>query len=458
VGLGEIGNALSRSAFLLVRDQLICLDDMERAGDGLKPRDVLGMVSFLKEQRNCRVALLLNDEAMDDPAQADFRRLLEKVIDVTLTFVPTAAEAAAIAVTDDKPIGIQLRRGVEVLGITNIRVIKKIERLALRLAELLQPYRPEVLSQAVTTCVLGGWSIYEPDHAPTLKFICDFNALLVAMREREADQTPEIARWRDQLRELPFAHADDFDRAVLDGVSVGYFDEDRLSVEAKALEDSLKRDGRDNSFSRAWDAYHGSLQTDDDAAVDAIRRGALENLATIDPINISGAMRLLRECGRDNQADELATVYVAAQSDRRPLFYDLSAHSFSADNPPDPALSAAFEARRASFVDERNPKEVLLALAQSHGWSQEDTALLSRVSADAYEKMIEETEGPDLRLLVQTALQLAAHGGQDTQIMQESLTEALARIAAKSPLRARRLRNWGFVPPAPQTPPIEDAV
>ncbi len=63
-GLGELGNAVARSAFLLVRNQLICIDDMERVGDGLRPKDVLGMISFLREQRNCRVAILLNDEAM----------------------------------------------------------------------------------------------------------------------------------------------------------------------------------------------------------------------------------------------------------------------------------------------------------------------------------------------------------------------------------------------------------
>jgi len=49
VGFGEIGNALARSAFLLVRDRLVCLDDLERAGVDLTPRDVLGLVSFLKE-------------------------------------------------------------------------------------------------------------------------------------------------------------------------------------------------------------------------------------------------------------------------------------------------------------------------------------------------------------------------------------------------------------------------
>ena len=49
-----IGDALFPTAFFFVREQLVCLDDLERAGEGLKVRDVLGLASFLKEERNAR--------------------------------------------------------------------------------------------------------------------------------------------------------------------------------------------------------------------------------------------------------------------------------------------------------------------------------------------------------------------------------------------------------------------
>jgi hypothetical protein len=459
VGLGEVGNALSRSAFLLVRDQLICLDDLERAGDDLKPRDVLGMVSFLKEQRNCRVALLLNDEAMEGNDQAEFRRLLEKVIDVSLTFAPTAHEAAEIAVTEDAPVGTQLRLNVEALGITNIRVIKKIERLALRLEELLRPYRSEVLNQAVAACVLGGWAVFEPDQAPSLEFIREYNAIIVAMRDRENDPMPEIVRWRDKLAALPFSHTDDFDQVVLDGVAVGYFDENRLSTEAQVVERTLNHNGRDNSFSKAWSLYENSLAMDDDAVLDALQQGALENLETIDPVNINAAVTLLRGNGRENQADELVQAYVAVQPED-PRFFDLHNHHFMDIDAVDPALRRAFEMRHALFEDKRDPRAVLLEIAKGEGWNDEDERLLSKLSPSLFEALIEDTEGAELRRLVQKSLRMAAHGGPNTEGMRISLHEALTRIAAKSPLRARRLRTWGFVaPPAAETatvPPAAD--
>jgi hypothetical protein len=91
VNLGTVGDLIARSAFLLVRDQIVYLDDLEWAGEGFKAGDVLGLISYLKEERNCSVALLLNDEAMVAGDRGDFQRLLEKVIDVSVTFSPTPA-------------------------------------------------------------------------------------------------------------------------------------------------------------------------------------------------------------------------------------------------------------------------------------------------------------------------------------------------------------------------------
>lgn len=443
VGLGEIGNTLARSAFLLVRNQLICLDDLERAGAGLSPRDVLGLVSFLKEQRNCRVVLLLNDEAMEQKDKADFERLLEKVVDTPILFAPSAAEAAAIAIVPDTAVSALLTHGVVTLGITNIRVIKKIERMAHRLAALLRPYREEILTQAVTACLLGGWSVFERDHAPSMEFVRDFNPLLAMMQDGNQGATDETVRWRDQLAALPFSHPDGFDKTIFDGVAAGYFDEDRLLSEAATLEAELKRNSRDNPLSKAWDRFHLSLADDDEAVIDAIQHGAMESLEIMDVLNVNGTIAFLRECGRQNEADGLARAYVAAQLDD-PRFFDARYHHFSAEQPIDPVLSAGFAERLAAFRDDRDPKDVLLAVGRGEPWQDADIRLLATVSPERFEALISVTEGRDLRMIVETALQIAARHNHEAPEIGVSLREALTRIANKSPLRARRLRQWGF--------------
>jgi hypothetical protein len=56
-----LGGALSKAQPLLfsaIRNQIVCVDDLERRG-ALPVKDVLGLISYLREQRSCKVVLLL---------------------------------------------------------------------------------------------------------------------------------------------------------------------------------------------------------------------------------------------------------------------------------------------------------------------------------------------------------------------------------------------------------------
>jgi hypothetical protein len=59
---GMAGTAL----FMTLKDTLVCFDDIERKGDGLATKDLLGLASLLKEQRNCKIAFILNDGGLSE--------------------------------------------------------------------------------------------------------------------------------------------------------------------------------------------------------------------------------------------------------------------------------------------------------------------------------------------------------------------------------------------------------
>ncbi|MEQ3658248.1 MAG: hypothetical protein ABNH21_04720 [Glaciecola sp.] len=61
----NVSLALEAVSFLSLKNTIICIDDLERKGDDLKIRDVLGLVSLLKEQRDCKVVLILNDDSFE---------------------------------------------------------------------------------------------------------------------------------------------------------------------------------------------------------------------------------------------------------------------------------------------------------------------------------------------------------------------------------------------------------
>ena len=61
-----------RTLFFCCRNQIVCIDDLERSGADLNIKDVFGLVSYLKEQRGCKVVLLLNDEELSDTNKGRF--------------------------------------------------------------------------------------------------------------------------------------------------------------------------------------------------------------------------------------------------------------------------------------------------------------------------------------------------------------------------------------------------
>jgi hypothetical protein len=440
-GAKDGGEAIFRSAYLLVKNQLVCLDDLERAGAGLNQRDILGLASSLKEQRNCKVVLLLNDEEMEEAEKAEFDRQLEKVVDIPLVFDPSPEDAAAIALAGDTDLEQMLRTHLVHLGIVNIRVIKKIERLADRLMEILAGRTKPVVDQAIAAVVLGGWVELQKNEAPPFETLKTYNRLAASLGGVEGGEGVQ-PKWVDRLQGYPFAYADDFDLLIFDGVQRGFFNEKGLQDAAIVLEHQLAQNARENSFSRAWEQYWQDLAVDDDELLSDIYKGALENLKAINPVNISGTVKLFREAGWDTQADELIAAYVAAHDEDK-RFFDLRQHHFMRDDEPDPRLLEVFSEKFAEFVDERDPREMLRDISRRRGWNDEDVALLAGMSVDELVAMFEGIKGPDLKASIQLATQLGRSGSPESEKLAGSLTEAMKVIAAKSPQKKRRLNRWG---------------
>lgn len=438
-----LADLIAKSAFLTVRNQLICFDDLERAGADLGPREVLGLASLLKENRKCKVVLLLNDEEHDQ--RQEFVRQLEKVSDVTLRFDPTSNEAANIALPEQTPANNIIRPKILQLNITNIRVIKKIERLSLRLIDILKDYDSAIVDEAVAALILASWAVQQPQLAPSLDFLRTYNSISLSMRAGRETLEPEIERFRQIIADYPFKWASDLDRAIIDGAEAGFFNEDRIKEATDALVEERKKDSPDSDFSRAWkDLYHGSLSADDDEFLDALYRSSIKEAGLISALNINSAIRTLREFGRTKEADEVVAAFMTAHENERLEFFDIATHHFSTDDQLDDGFRDAFAARHASYVDPRDPLEVLREMGAKRGWDDRDVALMSKQGADDLVRLFESLKGEEVKASVQMIRAMGHGHGPENVAIERNSREALNKIAAKSPLRTRKVRGLGI--------------
>jgi len=78
---------------------IICFDDFERLSDKVPLKDVLGLISQFKEQKKCKVIMILNEGELDKLSGIDgkkhdevFALYKEKVIDYTFHYKPSQEE------------------------------------------------------------------------------------------------------------------------------------------------------------------------------------------------------------------------------------------------------------------------------------------------------------------------------------------------------------------------------
>lgn len=428
--------------FVSVREQIVCIDDLERSSKDLSVLDVLGLVSFLKEQRGCKVVLLLNEEAFDEADGKIFRSQVEKAADAILRFEPTPKEAADIGVGSGTPISQCLHEDCFKLGIVNIRTIKKLERFALRLAKLLDGQDPRILKQAVHTATLVGYAKFQPDLAPGLEFIRGFNRYEALLRPN-GEEDPNAA-WRALIHEYGFGHLDEFDVVIVDGIETGSFDRERLSAEAAKLAASYVHQDRDQSFTQAWDAYHGSFADDADEVLDGMERAIQANAQAISPLNFSSTIGFLKEMGRGAAVPALISHYVDARADEGPEFWDLDQSSFRNEFKDDDVI-AAFRAKHATFVDDRDPATLLIQIGLENGWNPEDLTLLARQSPDRFYEIFKRLRNPDLRRAVKGGLMFRQMRDADDAMkaITRNTIAALKRIGGESDINRRRIEQKG---------------
>ncbi|MCG3663018.1 KAP family NTPase [Aliarcobacter butzleri] len=110
------------------KDVIVCFDDFERMSDKINLKDVLGLISELKEQKNCQVIMIFENNKIGDKEL--FSEYKEKIIDYELKYNPTIKE-----VIEKTQIQLKIFKDDEYLAeillkmkINNIRLVKRIMR------------------------------------------------------------------------------------------------------------------------------------------------------------------------------------------------------------------------------------------------------------------------------------------------------------------------------------------
>jgi hypothetical protein len=436
-------------AFLMVRNQFICIDDIERKGKDLRAMDILGLASILVEQRNCKVVIILNDEQLDGE-KADFLKYQEKVIDRSLAYSPSPEESIRIALSDNSKFGAILGEYCARLNLSNIRVIKKIEKLVWQIYPVIESYDPQIVKAHIHALALLGWAHYSEHGRPgekasneqIVEFI--FKRYSKGLYGQTRQLTPEEERVEALLRMYEFGAVDETDVLLNDGIMNGYFDEVQIKHFADLSAEAIKQNEAANQWRSVWVRYRNSFDDDEKQFIDELLVAFEKNAKQLPLSELNHSVKILKRLNRTAEASAILKTYLEQRSED-PAFFDLKANSFG-PYIDDADVQQACNDKVKAKTAKRAPFEILLDIHKHKGWSPGDLEVLVDTSVDDYYAMFKMPLGDDHGRLVASALHFREFANQEKEFVAivEKAEEALRRIAKEHELNAARVSDLGI--------------
>lgn len=438
--------AVQSLSFLSIHQTLICIDDLERKGDGLSVKDILGLISHLKEQKRCKIVILLNN---NEEGIEEYAKFKEKVIDIEIQFAPTATECAAIAFRDTAEWASLLREFSTTLNIINIRVLKKIEKLVREGLLLVPNLECEVKRQICHTLTLFTWCYYcsgaSDDSVPSLEFVCEIGYNQSGIGDtRDLDETSK--RWMTLLKAYDYSLTDPLDLVLASAVRSGYFNENEFVQAAQAKNSEVVASKGQNSFFAAWRIFHESFDNNAAQVVNALNDSIRSNYKHISPANLNGAITLLRNLSEDEKASELIDFYIANRSDNAAIF-NVNLMSWFGDK-IDFEIKRKFDSVYNELKIEETAKEVLGRISFQNGWNPIDEQILAATSVDEYYQLFKSEAGPNLPHIIYTCLKFGdlSNASEQQATIAKRAKEALMKFAGETRINKLRVKHFGIDP------------
>lgn len=429
---------LETVATSLIRKTVVCIDDIERLGSGITMDELMGLISELRSESQCKIILLFNEEQLGKRAK-QYEQASEKVVDKKLVFVTTSSEAVEIGLPADTPLREHVVPCVQKLGISNIRTIQKIANGLRIVHSVIANCSDAVNQQAAISVAVFAAALYEGGIGfPPPEQVTSFNwySNVMGVGKDAIDQS-----WRDRLHACGFLACDEFDTEVLSVLKNGYAHGSKLARHAQALDEVADRARLDGIFTEAWNTFHNRI---DGTAEELMQKfvSAVEVAATvITPLNLNSTVKLLRELGFSAEADQVIEKYVELNAGRTGLFkIDDSPWRGDID---DVTLRQRFA---KVITEEEGPLDLATAAAllldQTH-WNMRMQATLLNASEDEFVALLKDYQGEAIHTLIKFLYRAAQYRGAETAPISAKVSAALDKIAKESKLneiRVRRLR------------------
>jgi hypothetical protein len=445
---GDLARFVEKLGYFMIRGRIICFDDIERRGDGLPLKDFLGLVSYLVEQRNCRIVVILNTGELGEH-QSDWDRMREKVFDGELTYAPSIRETIDLGLSDSvsAPWAETLRQSLLTLSVSNIRLVRRTVGFMKRALEVrgtaeLRPGTVEHIAKALAILI---YSVHgQGEGAPPIDHVMNPHLLsaLGSAASNGTELSAEELRWRNVVQGYGLYLHTPLDKALLAMVQAGYPDPAMLIEAINEVEQNASRYEAIDAFHAAWDLYHNTVAENGTEIVAAFERTWPPASASEHAQNLQGMVRILRLLDRADLATRFINQWVEERWGKRRL--ELSPgelHLFR--QVEDEEILGAVEQVKLRPIDLMPLQAAFEEIRSSEGYPEHAIASLAAATDAEILSIIDNNPGEGLSRTLKKVIELPHNSYHpEWAIAATQMETTCRRIAARSPLNADRINNW----------------
>lgn len=392
----------------LLHGKVIVLDDIERKHEKLSIEEVLGFIDEFTQQHEARFVLILNDDQLAKREIWDTLR--EKVIDQEIRLLTTPEEAFGIAINlTPSNYSDWIKKAVEVCGVNNIRVIRKVIRAVNRILGGRQ-LEDAVLARVVPSIVLlAAINFKGIEYGPDFQFVLaagsesDWDELLEDKQRKTDENDKRKAQWRLLLKELGIVACDEFEALVVDFLESGQFDAGAVSkvVERYAAEtDAMRAREKSHEFMKqlVWDHHLSEAELVERA------KELIPISMRLDPYIVSDLCSALSSLpGGQNVGEAIVQGWLG-------WFRTQGHDDFNNENPFDkplhPDISAEFEAVKTRVQSNATLFETCTHIVKHRGWGTRQEVVMKTTTAIEFESTIRSLDIDDLRFFMRHMLDI----------------------------------------------------
>ncbi|MCK0768098.1 hypothetical protein [Chromohalobacter canadensis] len=348
--------------FRSIKGSLVCVDDLERRGEGLDVKTVFGLVDYLKSSMGCKAVIISN--VSNDSDESAFRSSFEKLADVEIEFslnVDEYLDEIVCRNLDEDEKG-AFRECFENLGVNNIRVVERIFLHYQKFSRVIGQDHPAFLRNSlIISLTVHCWIKYASD-SPPLDFI-DNKYQAIRLPDDNGNLTPKEKNWEQLISEVGFSTVHPpLEQCVRLSVLQGFVDFVCLDEAVVKLDDLHFENSP--ALRKAYQLYHQDFYARTDDVLDLLWEGVTKNPKDISLLNFNNAIILIKRIDEERDVGDVVGNFFRENprfaKSHVMLDQDISAMHFI--DHWDQDVYAGFVKSTQEYVDGLQVQEVMLGI------------------------------------------------------------------------------------------------